>query len=610
VIDGQKKTKKLSFGKFAFDLESGDLYGCGKCIALQPQTVELLRCLLERPGEIATRATLRNRLWPPRTVVDFDAGLNAAVKKLRGVLGDPPNRSRFIQTVPRRGYRFIGISAASSRRNYVDSLAVLPFAVTTGQANMEYLSEGIAERLINELSEECGFSKVIARNSAFRYAGSDPKEIGAALGVSAVLTGQLRISKLAVSLTVELTDTAEATHLWGATIDRRLTDLPQLQLALTNEICAALRASLPTKRASRPRQTRIKNFDVYRLYLQGRYAWGKHTPAGMEEAIECFEKAIELDSGFSLAHAGLSDCYNSLASWESGAIAPRIGFEKARQLALRAMQLDRRSADAHTSLGYTHLHYSWNWGRAELEFRKALAINPHSTNARHWYSHLLGALGRTDESLAESRTLIELDPFDLINNVHMSWHHYMARDFSTAVREAQRTLLMEKRFPWGYFFTGLALDAAGDHRDAARQFRKGLELAGQNTVMLSALGHAFGCGHMYDSAREIMVQLYDLSKSRYVSSYELALIHLALGENDKALDRVGAAVAERSGWLPYFQNDARLDPIRTDPKFAKLTAHVGLLPAKPVSQSNYVNRAERADSGLRSRQSRRTAVGH
>ena len=173
---------------------------------------------------------------------------------------------------------------------------------------------------------------------------------------------------------------------------------------------------------------------------------------------------------------------------------------------------------------------------------------------------------------------IELDPFDLINNAHLSWHHYMAREFSAALSEAQRTLAMEKRFHWGYFFAGLALDAAGEHRDALQHLQTSLELSGQSTVMLAALGHAYGTAHKYDAARKILGQLGELSQTRYISSYEIGLIHLALGEHDRALDLLDVAVEERSGWLPYLLNDVRLDPVRSTARFANLTARVGLRP--------------------------------
>jgi TolB-like protein len=472
-----------------------------------------------------------------------------------------------------------GPRKSSGKRAAVDSIAVLPFALTGGPANMKFFGEGIAECLIQALSELPGIRKVIARNSAFKYAESDPLEAGRVLGVRAVLTGRLRISRQSASLTAELVDTADSAHLWGAVIERPLKELPHSQADLADEICAALSPKLPGKQPQVKRGRRVANFDAYRLYLQGRYAWNKRPAAGaVDEAIGLFEKAIEHDSGFALAHTGLADCYNTLSAWESGSIAPRVGFEKARISALCALQLDKRSAEAHTSLAYTHLHYSWEWESAEHEFKQALAISPNYAHAHHWYSHLLAAVGRVDESLAESRKLIELDPFDLINNAHLSWHHYMAREFPAALSEAQRTLAMEKRFHWGYFFAGLALDAAGEHPDALKYLQTSLDLSGQSTVMLSALGHAYGTAHQYDAARKILLQLGELSQTRYISSYEIALIHISLGEHDRGLEFLDLAVAERSGWLPYLLNDVRLDPVRSTSRFASLTARVGLRP--------------------------------
>jgi len=474
---------------------------------------------------------------------------------------------------------WVGSRKSSGKRAAIDSIAVLPFALTGGPANMKFFGEGLAECLIQALSELPGIRKVIARNSAFKYAESDPLEAGRMLGVRAVLTGRLRISRQSASLTAELVDTTDSAHLWGAVIDRPLKELPHSQADLADEICAALSPKLPSKQPQVKLGRRVANFDAYRLYLQGRYAWSKRPAAGaVDEAIGLFEKAIEHDSGFALAHAGLADCYNTLSAWESGSIAPRVGFEKARLSTLCALQLDKRCAEAHTSLAYSHLHYSWEWESAEHEFKQALAISPNYAHAHHWYSHLLAAVGRRDESLAESRKLIELDPLDLVNNAHLSWHHYMAREFPAAISEAQRTLAMEKRFQWGHFFAGLALNAVGEHRDALKYLRASLDLSGQSTVMLAALGHAYGSAHEHDAARKVLGQLVELSQTRYISSYEIALIHIALGEHDQGLDLLDVAVEERSGWLPYLLNDVRLDTVRSTARFASLTARVGLRP--------------------------------
>jgi DNA-binding winged helix-turn-helix (wHTH) protein/tetratricopeptide (TPR) repeat protein len=566
----------LVFGPYRFDRRAGDLYRGDNVVPLQPQSLQLLRCLLERPGEVVSRTELRARLWPPHTVVDFEVGLNAAIKKLRTALTDSPASPHYIETVARRGYRFIGIRKASSTCQAIDTLAVLPFSLKGGGSRMKHLGEALAERLIHALSAVPGIGKVIARDAAFKHASSEPAEIGRVLGVRAVLTGHLTITRRLARLTAELIDTAGATHLWGTILERPLSELSQLQVELADEVCAALRASLPGQ-GPQGQLGGVHRFDVYRLYLQGRYAFGKRTLSATNEAIGLYEKAIQGDDRFALAHAGLADCYNSLSSWEMGSLAPGIGFEKARLAALRALQLDPQSAEAHTSIAFSHLHYSWEWDLAEREFKRALSLNPRYPHARHWYSHLLGALGRTAESLQESQTLIELDPFDLVTNVHMCWHHYMAREFAPALREAQRTLEMEKRWAWGYFFTGLSLNGLGEYRDAVKKFRKAWELSGrQNFVAFSALGHAYGSAGMYDSARDVLRRLQELTKSRYISSYEIALIHLGLGEQDLALERLHKAVEERSGWLPYMANDVRLDPLRSSAQFVSVQARVGL----------------------------------
>jgi TolB-like protein/Flp pilus assembly protein TadD len=581
----KRNTDRLRCGTYEVDLVSSEIYRKRKRVQLQEQPFRVLALLLARPGEMVTRDALRRALWPGNTFVDFDAGLNTAMRKLRTALDDDAARPRYIETLPRRGYRFIGqVQRSRKSRRSLDSVAVLPFATDADDRNVEYLSEGIIDNLIHTLSEIPGLKRVTARSSVYRYKGTQPdlREVGRALGVRAVVTGSLSLHGDLLSVGVELVDTSDLRHVWGASYKRRLAEASEMPRDLAAAIAGGLELTL--SRSARPTSKRhIPDFAAYQLYLQGRYWWNKRPSEGaVERAIEFFTQAIAGDPQFALPYAGLADSYNTLAAWESGKMAPNVALPRAIGAANQALAADPALAEAHTSMAYAEFHFGWNWQRSQEGFQRALSLNPNYASCRHWYSHFLTAAGRTRESLAESIRIIELDPFDLIVNVHLSWHYYMARQHAEALDQANRTLAMEPAFHWGYFFRGLALQQLKRRADAVDSLRKSVELSGASTVMLSALGHAYATDGDLVRARGVLATLQEASRQRYVSSYEIALIYAALGEADRAFEWLDKACEERSGWLPYLNAEPRLDELHIDPRFQELAARVGL-PTPPTS---------------------------
>jgi tetratricopeptide (TPR) repeat protein len=358
---------------------------------------------------------------------------------------------------------------------------------------------------------------------------------------------------------------------WGDRYERPASEVPKLVADICESIAVALGQSKRSRGAKPP------NFDAYRLYLQGRYAWNKRPAVGaVDKAIALFDESMRLDPQSHLPLVGLADSYNTLAAWESGSIAPRLGFVKAKEAATHALRLCKHSAEAHASLGYANLHYDWDLAAAENEFNCALRLNPNYSHAHHWYSHQLIAAGRVDEALAESQKILELDPLDLIINVHLAWHYYMAGKPEQALTEARRVLDMEGSFHWGHFFAGLALEALGERRDAIAELEKAVELSGRSTVMLSAFGYGLAAAGQHDRAILILDELEQWSRSRYVSSFEVALIHAALGDVDEAFSRLDRAYDERSGWLPYAAVEPRLMALRRDARFDRLLDKIRL----------------------------------
>ena len=556
------------FGSFEFNLDTLELRKSGRLRPFQRQPAMMLRMLIERAGQLVTRQELQGLLWDEGTFVDCEVGLNAVVRKLRAALGETRGAPRHIETVARRGYRFrLGDDALS--RGAVTSIAVLPF--TTASPEVDYLGDGLTEMTIQEVSQLPGIKKVIARNSVYRYRADDPLEIGRRFNVQAVLAGGVALAGDRIVLDAELLSSADGQRLWGDRYERPSSDAPLLPAEIAASMARAIGERKPRGRSTVP------SFAAYQLYLQGRYAWNKRPAVGsVEKAIALFELSRQRDPEFPMAHVGLADCYNTLASWESGTIVPAVGFEQGKAAATRALLLDKRNAHAHTSLGYALLHYDCDFAAAEREFKQSLRLDPNYSHGHHWYSHLLIAAGRVDEALAESRRILELDPIDLIMNVHLAWHYYMAGHALEAVSEARRVLDMERSFLWGHFFAGLALDALGERHDAVRELEKAVELSGGSTVMLSALGYVRATAGQRDGAIQIVDELCRLRASRYISAFEIALIHAALDDVDTAFTWLDRACDERSGWLPYITVDPRLASLRKDARYARVLERIGL----------------------------------
>jgi TolB-like protein/Tfp pilus assembly protein PilF len=574
------RQQRICFGDIEVDPLGHELYRNGSKVKLQDLPFQILKRLLKKPGKIVTRAELHRQLWPADTFVDFEAGLNTAIRKLRNALGDDARSPRFLETVPRHGYRLIAPAQSTLRhRGPIDSIAVLPLRNEGENPETEYISEGITESLIRALSELPAVKKVIARNSVFRYKGRDidPRAVGRDLGVRALLMGKLLLRGNELAISVELLDTTDARYLWGAHYDCKLTAIQSLHDKIAHEISLTLQQTLARHKKTQRSQIQARDSEAYQLYLRGRYNWNKRPAEGVvQKGISFFEQALKKDPKFVLPYVGLADSFNTLGAWESGVMAPKVAFPKAKFAAQKALAADDTLAEAHTSLAYASLHYDWQWRRAEAQFRQALKLNRNYSHLHHWYSHYLTATGRQEESLAESLVALDLDPLDLIMNTHLAWHYLMARQYENAFQQAHNTLQMEPNIHWGHFFSGLAQEQMGQPRDAIADFKKSVELSGGSTVMLSALGHAYAAAGESDRAIDILQKLKQLSETRYISSYEIALIYCALGEADKAFDSLEAAYAERSGWFPYLKVEPRIDPLRADRRFQDLLRRVGL----------------------------------
>lgn len=457
------------------------------------------------------------------------------------------------------------------------SIAVLPFVNMSADTENEYFCDGLAEEIINALTKVENLY-VVARTSAFSFKDKeiDVREIGRRLDVANVLEGSVRKAGNRLRIMAQLISVEDGYHLWSERYDRELEDV----FAIQDEITLAIVDNLKVKMLRGERSALLDryrdNLEAYNLYLKGRHYWSKR-PRGISRAIEYFERAIAKDANYALAYAGLADCYNTLGSWENGALSPSEAMPKAKAAAERALALDSMLAEAHASLAYGNMHYDWDWSATEARFQRAFDINPNYPTAHHWRSHYLTAQGRADDSLAESNRFLELDPLDLFANAHLAWHYLFARKYDEAIEQCwkSRELFPDSFFP--AFFFALAYEQKGMLDEAVAEFEKVMKMSPNITFASAGLGHLYAVSGEKAKAENIIAELDQISKTRYVPSYDIAVIHAGLGEKELAFGWLEKAYREHSSWLAYLRVEPRLDPLRSDSRFTDLLRRIGLL---------------------------------
>jgi TolB-like protein/Flp pilus assembly protein TadD len=546
---------------------------------ITPRAFEVLLYLLKERGRLVEKQELFEAVWKESFVTDN--ALTRMVKEIRQVIGDAADAPRYIETVPKRGYRFIAATSLAAPQSEHDahdaedapitSIAVLPFVNLSEDPDKEYLSEGITESIINSLSRISGL-RVVPRSTVFYYQGKDlsPQEIARELNVRAIVTGRLLQREGTLVIKTELVDALKELQLWGEHYRRNDSDLFVVQEEISREISEKLRLKLPREEQERLTRRQTESPEAYQLYLKGRYFWNRR-PHGLKKGIEYFERALDQDPQYALALSGLADSYSTLGSWENGGLPPNEAMPRARAAALKALEIDGNLAEAHTTLAYTQMHYDWNLAEAEANFERAFELNPNYVHANHWYSHYCMARGRVEDSLVFSKRSLELAPLDLIINVHMAWHYWLARDPDEALRQSEKTRELDQNIIWPGFFAGLAYEQKGMFEESILEFQKAQALSGEVTFLKAAQGHVLGRSGQKQRARLLLRELETMQEKKYVPAYDFAMIHLGLEENDLALEWLRKARMERSGWLAYVKMEPRLDALRSRTEFADLT---------------------------------------
>jgi eukaryotic-like serine/threonine-protein kinase len=457
----------------------------------------------------------------------------------------------------------------------IGSLAVLPFENVSRDPENEYLSDGIAGSLINNLATVPKL-RVIAQSTVFRYKGRemDPQAVGRELNVRAVLTGRVMQSGGALRIGTELVDVATGSQLWGAQFDRKLGDIFVIQDEISNEISGKLRLQLTHSEKKRLIRRHTEDAEAYRLYLQGRHHWNRWTEEGFYKAIGYFQQAVERDPSYALAYTGVAESY-VLLGWNSY-LPPKDAFPRGKAAAMIALRFAPDLGEAHTPLAASLWLHDWQWAEAQTEFQHSLELNPTYPTANHWYAEYTMTMGRQVESIAKMKNSQELDPLSLIINVAIGWASYMARRYDEAIEQLLRTVELDPHYPVTYWILGLLYRITGRYDLAITAGEKGVNLSGGSPLMRAALAHTFGKAGRAADARHVLDDLTELAKHKYVAPHFFAGIHIGLGDNDRAMEYLEKSWDERCHWLIYLHIDPSMDDLRTDPRFDDLLKRVGL----------------------------------
>jgi TolB-like protein/DNA-binding winged helix-turn-helix (wHTH) protein/Tfp pilus assembly protein PilF len=626
--------RRLKFGVFEADFRTGELTKLGRRVRLQEQPFQLLAMLLDKPGELVTREELHSKLWP-ETIVDFDHGLNKAISKIREALGDSAENPRFVETVARRGYRFLAdvavihdeqpetgdpvvrgdpgllrlIDAGTWARRPpralvlgllgfgfalvlaiylswsfyprrhslppIRSLAVLPLKNLSGDASQDYFADGMTDELITHLGQ-INTLRVISRTSAMTYKGDHKPlaEIARELNVEAVVEGSVLRSGERVRIIAQLIQVPADTHIWAQSYEGDLRDTLALQSSVARSIAEQIRGTLKPQEQAALGKSRTVNPDAYEAYLKGRYFWNKRTGDGLKKAIEFFNHAIETDPTYAEAYSGLADAYALSGDWEYGVLSPQVAFRNAKAAATKALALDENLGEAHTSLAFALDLYGWDWKTAEAEYKLAIKLNPSYATAHLWYAWHLIVMGQNSEGISELKKAESLDPLSLIISADMADASCIAHLFDDAVQQSKKTLEMDPHFAVGHYELGQALEQKQMHDEAIAEFQKAIEISGHSGVFDSSLAHAYAVSGRPGDATKIAKDLESRNDQNPSAEANIALIYVGLGDQDQAMLWLNKAYDAR--FNPSILLRPAFDPVRSDPRFKDLLRRIGL----------------------------------
>ena len=654
---GNPERHLYEFGEFRLDTAERLLLRKGEPVSLPPKVFDTLVVLVEHGGHLMDKDQLMRELWPDAFVEDVNLSVN--ISALRKVLGESEGGGHYIDTVPKRGYRFVadvrelegesedlvvhsrirarivserlGITttselpepAAAERRNTfiaaprlnrkrkivpaalgasvlvlgltlaavyfhnssrgsgistpvskMNSMAVLPLKPLGQASDDQYLELGIADDLINRLSN---LKQVVIRpTSAVRKytdAGQDPVAAGKELKVDTVLEGNIQKLGDRVRVTVRLLSVSDGHALWSGKFDENARDIFAVEDSISEEVAEALIPQLTGEERKLVTKRGTESPEAHEAYLKGRYFWNKRTGEGFNKAIEYFKQAIQIEPNYALAYAGIADCYVSLYDYDL--IPADSAIPNAKAAASKAIQIDETLAEPHCSLAYVESLHDWNWPEAESEFKKAIALNPNYATSHHWYALSLAFEGRFDESMQEIKRAQELDPLSLPINGNVGRILYFRREFDRAVEQLQYTLELDPNYSGAHYKLAEVYAITGRHEEAVSEYERWLELGGDKELA-RALKKGYEDSGYRGAFQMWLSKLQQQSKQQHVSPYALAVLYLAQGKNDQALSYLEKAADDRSSWIVLIKADPKFDNLRKEPRFKDLLRRMGL----------------------------------
>lgn len=600
-------TPVFEFGSFVLNAPERLLLREGRPVEVPPKVFDLLLALVTARGHLLEKEELLRTVWEGSFVEE--GNVNRQISTLRRILGDAAGSGQFIETVPKRGYRFIAPvrqievggsvpfpvasethsaihtsfdnlrdAAATPRR----ALAVLPFKLTgSNDEDGEYLGVGLADALVTRLSN---VRELVVRptSAVVRYSspGQDILEAGRELRVSAVLDGRVQRAAGRVRVTVQLVSVEEGATLWAEKFDERWTDIFTLQDSISEQAAAALTVRLTREEREGLRKHGTESPEAFQAYLRGRSCWNRFVEEDLRKAVEFFQLAIEFDPSYALAHCGVADCYNFVGL--HGVLQPSVAFSKAKAAAERALEIDDSLAECHTPLGFAAFFYDWDWAGAESAFRRAIRLNPSYGTAHHLYAFMLTALGRHEDALAEIRKAKEVDPLSLLINDAMGFCHWNARRFDLAEEQCHRTIARDPDFFMARYGLAMTYAHTGRHEQGIEEARVAARLSHDSPLALATLGHACAVAGREKEAEELLERLTRMSQLGYVPPYYLATVCVGLGRADESIAFLEKAVECRDGWVTWLGVEPRFDPIRRDPRFQDILRRIGLPESNPL----------------------------
>jgi TolB-like protein/DNA-binding winged helix-turn-helix (wHTH) protein len=612
----------MRFGVFEVDLHSAELRKRGIRLNLQSQPFLLLVTLLKSQGNLVTREELCSTLWPDGTSVDFDHSLGTAVNKLREVLGDSASSPRFIETLPRRGYRFIApvevvdetpptpvvtepagrgpqrlsrrpliwtisglalalallVALVTGRRHAppappIRSLAVLPLENLSRDPSQDYFSDGMTDELITELGQLSAL-RVISRTSAMTYKGSHESlpQIARDLKVDAVVEGAVLRSGSHVRISAQLILGSTDRQLWASSYEGDLRDTFALQKKVASSIAEEVRVKLTSHEEAVLKNVSSVDQEAYDSYLKGRYFWNKRTPEGLKSAIDYFTRAAAKDPNYALAYAGLADSYALAGDWKYGVLSPKEAYPKAKAAATKALVLDNSLGEAHTSLAFCLDNFDWDFDVAGMEFARGIELSPGYATGHDWYGWHLAMLGRNSDAVREVEKAVSLDPLSLIVGADLAEELLIAHRYDEAIVQSRKTVSLDPFFGPAHFALGEGFAERRMFNDGITEFRKAVDLSPSSTAFVANLAHAFALSGMQEEAKKILADL--TTRPGGSSGPETALVYLGLGEKDQAMAWLEKAYTEH--FSPWVLMRPAFDPLRSEPRFQALLHRIGL----------------------------------